>query len=88
MNTLFLTLANMGVNLDDVADVVNNCIPQLIFFGVVVAAAIIVLIAMAVNKKLAKPTKFMVRAQSGLVRCMLLHNQPASLLSNGKRSII
>ena len=66
MNTLFLTLANMGVNLDDVADVVNNCIPQLIFFGVVVAAAIIVLIAMAVNKKLAKPTKFMVRAQSGL----------------------
>ena len=56
----------MGVNLDDVADVVNNCIPQLIFFGVVVAAAIIVLIAMAVNKKLAKPTKFMVRAQSGL----------------------
>ena len=41
----------MGVNLDDVADVVNNCIPQLIFFGVVVAAAIIVLIAMAVNKK-------------------------------------
>ena len=66
MNTLLLTLANMGVNLDDVADVVNNCIPQLIFFGVVVAAAIIVLIAMAVNKKLAKPTKFMVRAQSGL----------------------
>lgn len=61
MNTLLLTLANMGVNLDDVADVVNNCIPQLIFFGVVVAAAIIVLIAMAVNKKLAKPTKFMVR---------------------------
>ena len=56
MNTLLLTLANMGVNLDDVADVVNNCIPQLIFFGVVVAAAIIVLIAMAVNKKLAKPT--------------------------------
>ena len=66
MNTLLLTLANMGVNLDDVADVVNNCIPQLIFFGVVVATAIIVLIAMAVNKKLAKPTKFMVRAQSGL----------------------
>ena len=66
MNTLLLTLANMGVNLDDVADVVNNCIPQLIFFGIVVAAAIIVLIAMAVNKKLAKPTKFMVRAQSGL----------------------
>lgn len=66
MNTLLLTLANMGVSLDDVADVVNNCIPQLIFFGVVVAAAIIVLIAMAVNKKLAKPTKFMVRAQSGL----------------------
>ena len=33
MNTLLLTLANMGVNLDDVADVVNNCIPQLIFFG-------------------------------------------------------
>lgn len=66
MNTLLLTLANMGVNLDDVADVINNCIPQLIFFGVVVAAAIIVLIAMAVNKKLAKPTKFMVRAQSGL----------------------
>ena len=56
MNTLLLTLANMGVNLDDVADVVNNCIPQLIFFGVVVAAAIIVLIARAVNKKLAKPT--------------------------------
>ena len=56
MNTLLLTLANMGVNLDDVADVVNNCIPQLIFFGIVVAAAIIVLIAMAVNKKLAKPT--------------------------------
>ena len=24
MNTLLLTLANMGVNLDDVADVVNN----------------------------------------------------------------
>ena len=66
MNNLLLTLANMGVDLDDVADVVNNCIPQLIFFGVVVAAAIIVLIAMAVNKKLAKPTKFMVRAQSGL----------------------
>ena len=66
MNTLLLTLANMGVSLDDVADVVNNCIPQLIFFGVVVAAAIIVLIAMAVNKKLAKPTKFMVRTQSGL----------------------
>ena len=66
MNNLLLTLANMGVSLDDVADVVNNCIPQLIFFGVVVAAAIIVLIAMAVNKKLAKPTKFMVRAQSGL----------------------
>lgn len=71
MNTLLLTLANMGVNLDDVADVVNNCIPQLIFFGVVVAAAIIVLIAMAVNKKLAKPTKFMVRAQSGLPCCWL-----------------
>ena len=33
MNTLLLTLANMGVNLDDVADVVNNCIPQLIFLA-------------------------------------------------------
>ena len=71
MNTLLLTLANMGVNLDDVADVVNNCIPQLIFFGVVVAAAIIVLIAMAVNKKPAKPTKFMVRASPAWPCCWL-----------------
>ena len=28
MNNLLLTLANMGVSLDDVADVVNNCIPH------------------------------------------------------------
>ena len=41
MDTLMLTLANMGVNLDDVVDVINNCLPQLIFFGVVVLLVIL-----------------------------------------------
>ena len=66
MDTLMLTLANMGVNLDDVVDVINNCRPQLIFFGVVVLLVILTLIAVAFAKKMARHTKFMVRAQAGM----------------------
>lgn len=66
MDALMLTLANMGVNLDDVVDVINNCRPQLIFFGVVVLLVILTLIAVAFAKKMARHTKFMVRAQAGM----------------------
>ena len=66
MDTLMLTLANMGVNLDDVVDVINNCRPQLIFFGVVVLLVILTLIAVAFAKNMARHTKFMVRAQAGM----------------------
>lgn len=87
MNSLFQTLANMGVNMDDVADIVKNCTPQLIFFGVVAAVAIVALIALAVIKKIGKPAKFMARAQTGIA-VLLAFGLTANLVAFGPMSTL
>jgi len=51
------------LNMQDVMNVVNLALPYLIFFGVVLLVA---LITMVLVRKLAKPKKYMVRAQAGL----------------------
>lgn len=53
----------LGINMNDVYGVLNSCKPQLIFFGVVLAVAIIAMIACM---KLKKHTKFLVRTQAGI----------------------
>ncbi|MDO4284862.1 MAG: glycoside hydrolase family 3 N-terminal domain-containing protein [Eubacteriales bacterium] len=72
MNSLMTTLANMGVNLDDVADVVSNCVPQLILLGLVALIVIVALIVLAVNKKMSRPAKFIARVQAGLAMLLAL----------------
>ena len=56
----------LDINPADVIAALESCKAQLIFFGVVSALAIIVLIAAAVKKDWPKPLKFMLRAQSAL----------------------
>lgn len=53
----------LEINMADVMNIVNLCIPYLIGFVVVLAVAIV---AMIVCRKKAKSTKFMVRSQSGV----------------------
>lgn len=52
----------LEINMADVMNIVNLCIPYLIGFVVVLAVTIV---AMIVCRKKAKSTKFMVRSQSG-----------------------
>lgn len=51
------------LNMQDVMNVVNLALPYLIFFG---AFLLVALIVMVLVRKLAKPKKFMVRAQAGI----------------------
>lgn len=51
------------LNMQDVMNVVNLALPYLIFFGAVLLVALIVMVLV---RKLAKPKKYMVRAQAGL----------------------
>ena len=59
----------LGINMDDVWGVLNACKTQLIFFGVILAVAIIVIIACM---KLKKSTKYMIRSQAGLAILLTL----------------
>ena len=62
----------LDINPADVIAALESCKPQLIFFGVVAALAIIALITAAVKKDWPKPLKFMLRAQSGLAILLAL----------------
>ncbi|MCX7658257.1 MAG: glycoside hydrolase family 3 C-terminal domain-containing protein, partial [Oscillospiraceae bacterium] len=53
----------LSINWDDVISVLKLCVPYLIFFGVVLLAAII---AMVVAKKFSKSKKYFIRWQSGV----------------------
>lgn len=52
----------LGINMDDVYGVLNACKPQLIFFGIVLAASIL---AMIFCRKLERAKKYLIRAQAG-----------------------
>ena len=47
----------LDINIEDVKNVLISCRPYLIFWGIVLLAAVIALIVCAVNKKLQKKTK-------------------------------
>lgn len=51
----------LSINMSDVINVLNTCKPYLIFFGIVLLAAVIITIAV---RKMEKPKKKFVRAQS------------------------
>lgn len=53
----------LQINMDDVWNVLNSCKPYLIFFGVIVALAIIVIIAC---KKLKRAKRKFIRSQAGI----------------------
>ena len=57
----------LDINIEDVKNVLISCRPYLIFLGIVLVAAVIALIVCAVNKKLQKKTKYLVRTQAGIV---------------------
>ena len=57
----------LDINIEDVKNVLISCRPYLIFLGIVLLAAVIALIVCAVNKKLQKKTKYLVRTQAGIV---------------------
>lgn len=59
----------LSINLDDVMQVLTNIRSYLIAFGVVLALAIIVMVAV---RKLPKAKKKMIRAQSGLAILLAL----------------
>ena len=59
----------LSINLDDVMQVLTNVRSYLIAFGVVLALAIIVMVAV---RKLPKAKKKMIRAQSGLAILLAL----------------
>lgn len=59
----------LAINIDDVINVLNTCKPYLIAFGVVLALAIIVTLAVM---KLAKPLKKMIRSQSWIAVLLAL----------------
>jgi len=53
----------LNINIADVMNILNNCKPQLIFFAVVLVAAIV---AMVVCRKMQKHKKYVVRTQAGI----------------------
>ncbi|MFV0465256.1 MAG: glycoside hydrolase family 3 N-terminal domain-containing protein [Lachnospiraceae bacterium] len=53
----------LNINMSDVMNIVNQCIPQLIFLGVVLVLAIA---AMIICKKMPKHKKYMIRRQAGV----------------------
>ena len=59
----------LKINMSDVIGVLSSCAPYLIFFGVVLAIAVIAMIAC---KKMAKPKKKMIRIQSGVAIVLAL----------------
>lgn len=59
----------LDINIQDVLAILKLCVPYLIAFGVVLVAAIVLMI---VAKKFAKPKKFVVRTQSVVAICMAL----------------
>ena len=59
----------LKINMSDVIGVLSSCAPYLIFFGVVVVLALIVMVAC---KKMAKPKKKMVRTQAGVAMILAL----------------
>lgn len=62
----------LSINMDDVLSVLNSCRPYLIFFGVVLALAVIALIYAGVAKKVKKPAKSLIRAQAGIAALLAL----------------
>lgn len=68
----------LSINLDDVMQVLTNVRSYLIAFGVVLALAIIVMVAV---RKLPKAKKKMIRAQSGLAILLALTCPPIWLPS-------
>ena len=56
----------LAINMNDVINTINSAKNQLIFFGVVVALAVIALIVSFAAKKLSKSKKYMIRAQAGV----------------------
>lgn len=59
----------LNINIADVVNIVKTCIPQLIFFGVVLVLAIITMVACM---KLKKQTKYMIRRQAGVAIVLAL----------------
>jgi beta-glucosidase len=53
----------LSINIDDVVSILKLCVPYLIFFGVVLIAAIVVMI---LAKKFKKSKKYMFRSQAGV----------------------
>lgn len=60
----------LSINIEDVLSILRSCKPYLIFFGVVLVAAILVLIVSFAVKKLSKTKKYLMRTQA--VVAMLL----------------
>ena len=75
----------LGINMEDVMNVLRSCMPYLIFFGVVLVLAIIAMVFSAVTKKLGRPGKYMVRAQAG-VAILLAFVIAANLIALGPMS--
>lgn len=59
----------LDINMGDVKNILNNCKPYLIFFGVVLLLAII---AMVACKKIQKHKKYLVRTQAGIAIVLAL----------------
>lgn len=59
----------LDINISDVMSILKLCVPYLVFFGVVLVAA---LIAMVLCKNLHKSKRFMVRCQSGVAIVLAL----------------
>lgn len=72
----------LGINMEDLMNVLRSCMPYLIFFGVVLVLAIIAMVFSAVNKKLGRSGKYMVRAQAG-VAILLAFVIAANLIALG-----
>ena len=62
----------LEINMEDVKNVLISCKPYLIFLGIVCVAAVAALIVCAVNKKLQKKTKYLIRTQAGVVVLMAI----------------
>ena len=62
----------LEINMEDVKNVLISCKPYLIFLGIVCVAAVAALIVCAVNKKLQKKTKYLIRTQTGVVVLMAI----------------
>ncbi len=59
----------LNINIADVINIIKTCIPQLIFFGVVLAVAIIIMVACM---KMQKKNKYLVRTQAGIAIVLAL----------------